>query len=410
MLWSPQQESTLQQVDRWIRTGDTQVFHLFGYAGTGKTTLAKHIAAGVSGQVIFAAFTGKAASVLQSKGCDNAMTIHSLIYHSRDKGKTSLVEMEQQLQKLLDELAEEGMTEQQIESNARVKDLKSLVKAEREHVKQPFFVLNQESDIRGAKLVIIDECSMVDAKMGEDLLSFGVKVLVLGDPAQLPPVKGSGYFTSGVTPQVMLDEIHRQAAESPIIRMATEIRNERKLTIGDYGDGCSFIDEKVSPELALGFDQILVGKNVTRFATNKRVRTLKGYEEPLPVAGERIVCKRNNHDSGLLNGVVYEVLNNNGSMDDKSQLDIVIPGSKFAQEVMAHNQGFLTSKDDIPFYELRDAEVFEYGYAMTVHTAQGSQWDSVLLFDESFCFRKDKWKWLYTGITRAAERLTIVRM
>jgi exodeoxyribonuclease-5 len=316
--------------------------------------------------------------------------------------------MEQQLNTLISELAEEGLSPEKIEMNPRVRDLTKMVKAERENMKQPFFILNQESEVRSAKLVIIDECSMVDAKMGEDLLSFGTKVLVLGDPAQLPPVGGAGYFTKNINPQIMLDEIHRQAEESPIIRMATEVRNERRLQVMDYGDGCEFIDGKVDPELALRFDQILVGKNATRFSTNKRVRTLKGITDPYPVIDDRLVCLNNNHDTGLLNGAIYSVLKVGGVMDSKVQLDILPEGKKFAQEVMAHEQYFLG--EEPLWFEKREAECFDFGYALTVHKAQGSQWDNVLLFDESFCFRQDRWKWLYTGITRAAEKLTVVKM
>ena len=95
-------------------------------------------------------------------------------------------------------------------------------------------------------------------------------------------------------------------------------------------------------------------------------------------------------------------------MDCKVQLDILPEGKKFAQEVMAHEQYFLGEEPS--WFEKREAECFDFGYALTVHKAQGSQWDGVLLFDESFCFRQDRWKWLYTGITRAAEKLTVVKM
>lgn len=407
MRWSPQQEDALTAVRRWLASGDEQVFHLFGYAGTGKTTLAKHLAEGVNGTVLFAAFTGKAAYVLQTKGCEGATTIHSLIYHSRDKGKKQLLEMEEQLRKLIDELTEEGKDP---DSHARVKDLRKMIDQERDAVKQPFFVLNPDSDVRRAKLVIIDECSMVDARMGEDLLSFGVKVLVLGDPAQLPPVGGAGYFTEKVTPDVMLEEIHRQAEESPIIRMATQVRKEQPLSLGDYGDGCRFVAENIDPAEALNYDQILVGRNRTRFTTNRRVRTLKGIEDPYPTIGDRLVCLRNDHDAGLLNGAIFNVNSVGGVMDQKVVMDIVPEGGRFAQEVMAHEHYFLGRGDDLPWFERKEAQEFDYGYALTVHKSQGSQWNSVLLFDESFCFRKDRWRWLYTGITRAAERLTVVKM
>ena len=411
MKWSPQQDDALRQVNDWLKNGTEQVFHLFGYAGTGKTTLARDLAAGVEGTVLFAAFTGKAAYVLQSKGCEGATTIHSLIYHSRDKGKAQLQDMERQLQTLIDELAADGLSPVQVEAHKRVIDLNKMIKQERENLKQPFFTLNPDSDVRRAKLVIIDECSMVDARMGADLLSFGVKVLVLGDPAQLPPVGGAGYFTENVTPDVMLEEIHRQAEESPIIRMATQVRKEKPLDVGDFGSDCRVIaGEKIDPEIALAFDQILVGKNVTRFATNRRVRTLKGLTDPFPMQGDRLVCLRNDHDAGLLNGALFKVSSVGGILDHKVLMDIVPEGSNFAQEVMAHEHYFLGKGDELPWFERKEAQEFDYGYALTVHKAQGSQWDSVLLFDESQVFRKDRWRWLYTGITRAAEKLTVVRM
>lgn len=408
MRWSPQQDDALKQVNDWLQSGEEQVFHLFGYAGTGKTTLARHLAEGVKGTVLFAAFTGKAAYVLQTKGCVGATTIHSLIYHSRDKGKAQLVDMEKQLQALISELMAEGIDP---EKNDRVKELTKMVEQERESLKQPFFVLNPDSEVKHAKLVIIDECSMVDARMGADLLSFGTKVLVLGDPAQLPPVGGAGYFTENVRPNVMLEEIHRQAEESPIIRMATQVRLEQPLSLGEWGDDCKVLSgERIAPDLALSFDQILVGKNKTRFATNKRVRTLKGIEDPYPVQGDRLVCLRNDHDAGLLNGAIFSVVSVGGVMDEKVLMDIVPEGSNFAQEVMAHEHYFMGKGDDLPWFERKEAQEFDYGYALTVHKAQGSQWDSVLLFDESYVFRKDRWRWLYTGITRAAEKLTVVRM
>ncbi len=77
-IWSPEQTRALDRVAAWLRAGEPQVFRLFGYAGVGKTTLARHIAAGARGEAVFAAFTGKAALVLRSKGCAGASTIHSL--------------------------------------------------------------------------------------------------------------------------------------------------------------------------------------------------------------------------------------------------------------------------------------------------------------------------------------------
>ena len=136
--FSPHQDSALKAVSDWLKAkpgqnGTPQVFRLFGYAGTGKTTLARHIAEGVDGEVKFAAFTGKAALVMRNKGCDDASTIHSLIYRARESGE-----------------------------------------------EQPNFELWDDAPASKAKLIIIDECSMVDADLGRDLLSFDCPLLVLG--------------------------------------------------------------------------------------------------------------------------------------------------------------------------------------------------------------------------------------
>lgn len=409
MRWSPQQDIALSAVNDWLRNGQEQVFHLFGYAGTGKTTLAKHLAEGVDGIVLFAAFTGKAAYVLQSKGCSGASTIHSLIYQSREKGKFALKKLETELQTLIDELT--AIEYPDIDSHVRVRDFRKMIEKEKESLKHPYFVLNPESEVADAALVIIDECSMVDARMGADLLSFGTKVLVLGDPAQLPPIGGAGYFTENVRPNIMLEEIHRQAEESPIIRMATQVRNKRPLSLGDFGDDCHVLSRgSIAPDAALSFDQILVGRNKTRYATNRRIRTLKGIEEEYPVPGDRLVCLRNDHDSGLLNGAIFTVHEVEGIIDKKVAMNIISENSNSLQSVLAHEHYFLGKGEDLAWYEKKEAQEFDYGYALTVHKSQGSQWNSVLLFDESSSFREDKWRWLYTGITRAAKRLSVVRM
>ena len=160
-IYAPQQDAALQAIAAWRRDGGSQVFRLFGYAGTGKTTLARRIAEDVDGTVVYGAFTGKAASVMRQKGCYDAATIHSLIYRTKE--------------------AEEG---------------------------GPTFTLNRSGPAAKADLIIIDECSMVDSDLGNDLLSFERPVLVLGDPAQLPPVRGGGFFTEA-EPDVMLTEVHR---------------------------------------------------------------------------------------------------------------------------------------------------------------------------------------------------------
>ncbi len=412
MKFSPQQDAALKAVDQWYHNGDKQVFHLFGYAGTGKTTLARYLAEGIGDDVLFAAYTGKATHVLQTKGCHNASTIHSLIYRSRDKSKARLEELQTELAELLISL--EGMEQEYIDNHPRVRALQCDITEEAKNANQPMFILNTESEVREAPLVVIDECSMVDATMGQDLLSFGTPVLVLGDPAQLPPVGAAGYFTENVTPDIMLDEIHRQAQESPILRMATDVRLGNRLELGDWGNDC-FVHPsgtKLSQEEVLSYDQLLVGKNKTRTAMNKRVRQFLGYEGEYPVVGERLVCLRNNSELGLLNGAVFHATGVDGVMDGKVHMTVRSQDNTGDVEVAALEQHFLgRGKElDTQYWLRSEGQEFDYGYALTVHKSQGSQWDSVAVFDESWGPKKERQRWLYTAITRAAERVTVVDM
>lgn len=410
MQFAPDQDKALMEANRWFRNGDKQVFHFFGYAGTGKTTLARHLAEGIDGEVLFGAYTGKAAHVLKTKGCLNAATIHSMIYHSRDKSRARLKQLEKDLTELIDRMIATGVND--IDGDKKVKELRRQIKEEADNADQPMFIKNPDSVVKDASLIIIDECSMVDGRMGEDLLSFGTKVLVLGDPAQLPPVGGAGYFTENVKPDIMLTEIHRQAQESPILRMATKVRNMEPLEIGDWGDNCYVhpTGTKLDADQILNFDQVLVGKNVTRHASNSKIRRLKGIEDAFPVLEDRLVCLRNNSDLGLLNGQIFYVSDVTGVMDNKVFMSITPEDGIASVEVAAHEHYFLGKGEELKWFEKKEAQEFDFGYALTVHKSQGSQWGSVAVFDESGCFKKDRHRWLYTAITRAADDVTVVRM
>lgn len=399
--WSPQQDKALCAVADWLHMGDDQqVFRLFGYAGTGKTTLAQHFAEGVSGLVLFGAYTGKAASVMRSKGCYGASTIHSMIYTPRDRSRLHLIQLERAL---VTANAKLGREPDNLDLIRQVALLSRQIDQERENVSQPAFRLKppEECDVARADLVVVDECSMVDSRMGEDLLSYGTKVLVLGDPAQLPPVRGGGFFTAQ-EPDVMLTEIHRQALDNPIIHLATLAREGQALKPGSYGTS------RVGGDLGnlpTEVDQILVGKNVTRRMCNTRMRELAGLDKG-PVPGDKIVCLRNDHDLGLLNGSLWRV-GAAGGDGELVHIDIEPWDGGYPLEVLAWEAPFNGESAPISWWERRDAQEFDYGYALTVHKAQGSQWDSVLLFDESKVFRADRWRWLYTGITRAADRVFV---
>jgi exodeoxyribonuclease-5 len=375
MKFSPQQDDALKAVSDWLKAGRSPVFRLFGYAGTGKTTLARYFAEHVDGEVLFAAFTGKAAQVLRSRGASNARTIHSLIYRPRGEEEVSD-----------EETGKTSMT--------------------------PMFSINRQSPLAKAALIIIDECSMVDEQLGRDLMSFGTPILVLGDPGQLPPVTGGGYFTEQ-EPDFLLSEIHRQAKDNPIIQLAMDVREGRELHYGDYGSAKVISKYDVTQELVTEADQVLVGTNRNRKRYNQRLRELKGFTMAYPQSGDKLVCLRNDPAKGLLNGSLWQVMS--------SSRETVKPGinlmirpedddmDRGAAKIKLLKAAFEETETEIPWSTKKRYDDFDFGYALTVHKAQGSQWNNVVLFDESYAFRDSRERWLYTAVTRAAETLTIVR-
>lgn len=407
MNWSAEQERALDAVSRWHQRIDNQVFRLFGYAGTGKTTLAKYFAEACGGQVYFAAFTGKAAYVLQQKGCFGASTIHSLIYRPKIQTRAILRQIEDDLIELRSQLVRDGLTQHDVESDRRVVALLKELEKERENLKRPAFSLNLDSPINDASLVIVDESSMIDKRMAEDLLSFGAPILALGDPAQLPPVMSNeGYFT-GKRPDFMLMEIHRQAQESPIIRLASQVRQKEELEYGDYGSSRVIDWADVEPEDGLKADQIIVGTHKLRRGTNNRIRELLNLQGAAPCTGDRLVCLRNDKESGLLNGGIWNVQSSMVADEDTVVLEINSETGDQNLTCDAHMAPFLGR--DIPHWHASEAQSFDFGYAITCHKAQGSQWDKVLVFDQSKTFREQQHRWLYTAITRAAEEIVIVK-
>lgn len=395
--WSPQQRQALDAVGRWLQTKDRPVFQLAGFAGTGKTTLAKHLAAGVSGRVYFAAYTGKAAHVLTKSGAPNVSTIHKLIYTPRDRSQRRLKDLEAERAKL--------MTHNPVPETMLGK-VNAAILAERSNLARPMFQLNTESPLIDAALLVVDEYSMIDQQMGEDLLSFKCPILALGDPGQLPPIRGGSFFSDA--PDILLTEIHRQAADNPIIWMSKEVREGRNLAPGQYGDSTVSRYRDAKPSLAekvLSTDQLLVGRNATRQSSNLRARQLLERPDPLPKKGDKLVCLRNNHEVGLLNGQIWRTRAD--SIFDGDYVLLDIEGEDGAKiQVSAHADYFHGKQPE--YWTRKDAEEFDYGYALTVHKSQGSQWGNVLLFDE--WYSRDRRQWLYTAITRAAERIDVIQM
>jgi exodeoxyribonuclease-5 len=373
MTRPPQHEAALRAIDTWWRgRGRTapQVFRLFGWAGTGKTTLAKVIAETITGTVAFAAYTGKAALVMQAQGCRGATTLHSLIYS------------------YIEEVDKDGRTRSR-------------------------FRLNPGGPASRADLFIIDECSMVGRELGVDLLSFGKPVLVLGDPFQLPPVEGAGFFTEA-KPDMMLTEVHRQAADDPIVQLATRIRMGKTLMGGRYGASQVISPTGLDLAAVFGADQTLVGTNDLRRRLNRRFRKIEGRYDDAPAVGDRLVCLRNNRAKALLNGSLWMVDEVRASKPDGldrlyvTSNDAVRDGVARRLAIVVPHAFFTGTEEELSDEQKQRCDAFTYSNALTVHKAQGSQWDNVVLFDESTKFQNYAQRWLYVGITRAVKSITIV--
>lgn len=372
---SPAQLEAARAVERWYAGSTAREFYLAGYAGTGKSTVAaaliRHFQAhGLTVEV--GAFTGKAAAVLRRKGLGDARTLHSLIYVP-------------------------------VEGSDPVR-----------------FELSRDSDLAAADLLVIDEVSMVGSDLAADLRSFGKKILVLGDPGQLPPIRGAGAFTSR-EPDAFLSKIHRQAVESPILRLATKARSGEPITDAD-GDGfvvrvARLTMTEVLAARARGA-QLVCGTHRARWAITRRIREMelkknRRREAWLPLAGERLVCLRNDRDRGIFNGelgTVLEVLDDGADDDeDRPFLRIAmdddgptVEGRIEAIPFREHYEGRLIAP---PF---RGTLAFDFGYALTCHKSQGSEWPDVAVIDDSAAFGEDRHRWLYTAVTRAVERLTLL--
>lgn len=386
------------KVRAWLLARDRSHFTLAGYAGTGKTTLARELTSGVAGTVYFAAFTGKAAHVLRKTGISSASTIHRLIYSPRDKCGQKLVILQDRLRQLQRREPRPLKEVAQVEAD---------IFREQKNLSRPEFTLNTDSPLATASLCVIDEYSMVDRQMGADLLSFGCPILALGDPGQLPPIDGERFFTG--KPDFMLDEIHRQAADNPIIRLSRDVREGRPLRPGTYGSSRVVRRGNVSDDelgkLVLETDQLLLGMNRTRGQFNAYARELRGFTSRLPVVTDKLVCLRNNPDAGLLNGQTWVVRR---VVDKKSHLQLSLGNEDGDRvECLSHPHRFLGVSKDFDPRRFREHNDFDYGYALTVHKSQGSQWDNVVLIDEWRLAKRREW--LYTAITRAAESVTVIQ-
>lgn len=403
----------------WRDRGTRQVFRLFGFAGTGKTTITRNAVAdlgldvevGCGGGVHFAAFTGKAALVMTRRGTP-ASTIHSLIYRVSEATPEEIARVEQELEDLQTGFAGMGRAERAFAAVQM-----SHLKLRLGDLHKPRFVLNDQSPLRDADLLVLDEVSMVGENMAADLLAFGKPILVLGDPGQLPPIRGAGAFID-VAPDVMLTEVHRQAKTSAVIRLADLARRNAAIPYGRHDDHVwKMRRTDVSLDQLLRGSQVICGRNATRRLLNIGMKAAAGFPQCYPEGrGEKIICLKNRHDLGLINGMFLDLRDVRDAGEHAISSEVrTEDGLDVRGPLFVYKGHFDDHVACDPGRERRDWQVrrdlveADWGFAITCHKAQGSQWRDVIVYDDGLARTPaDQARWLYTAITRAERGLVLL--
>ena len=278
------------------------------------------------------------------------------------------------------------------------------------------------------KIIVVDEVSMIPVDMWELLLSHNVHVIALGDPFQLPPIDGESEILTH--PHVFLDEIVRQAQDSEIIRLTMDIRAGKALTKHKGNEVVITAKSKLNEAYYSGADQIIAAKNITRSNINWKCRKIKfGPDIPShPIEGEKVICLKNYWDAvmisqgeplvngmiGSLNHIVYSDSILFSDLFDKEMIaDFVVEDNNAFQGLFMDYKLFTDGKQTINsenWQKYRGApkpRLFDYGYCITCHKSQGSEWDKVLVFDE-YMKGTNHARWLYTACTRSKKKLIIV--
>lgn len=356
----------------WIANPDParRTLALGGYAGTGKTTLLRHVDSflketGLEYSVL--SFMGKSVSVLKKKGITQAETCHSHIYDLDEKAK-------------------------------RTGELK--------FQKKPWI---------DDRLLIVDEAQVINAVMDSDMMSYPhTRVFYVGDHGQLKPI-GEDPDIMG-NPDIRLEVPHRQALGSNILQFAHAIRKGQQPRYGK----CPGVQIRPKTEFDQmiedpKWDQIIVGFNRTRHFVNSRIREIRGHFGKTPDPGEKVIFLNNNRELGLYNGMTLRVESaerdgNGFIICDLVDFEEIEPGKRRRWKKVALIEDQLgQNKLDVRGWIAnavlnQNAMLADYAYAITAHKALGSEWDRVLALEEIH----PDWefpRWRYTVITRAAQEI-----
>lgn len=437
---SPQQGAAVKKIAHWFKTESAiqQVLVLAGFAGTGKSTILPDILASTGltpEQVAFCAPTGKAAKVMGEKLRAQGImvyptTIHSLIYVVKPQRAEMIEKDLEGLKETYVQMKAGIIHPSSGDLRAELKELDQKINILTKDLDRAYdtndlrFHLNPDSKLVGDNimLVIVDEGSMVGSFIAEDLIGFDVPIMVMGDPGQLPPVSDKPGFNLA-NPDAFLTEIHRQAAENPIIHLATMVRKGERGDFGDYGNGVLIVPRKkdiYTTDLSRDA-QVIVGTNKNRWKITQKIRTEADLRSTLPSMGEPLImCKNSRQWPTLVNGTQVSSADDHGDAEegmsrfqchvadeDGALKSMFVYQALFEQHEKRDKLYASASKQAAYRSKITDNHI-DFGWAITCHKSQGSQWDEVVVHDESSSFREDADKWLYTAITRAAERLVIV--
>lgn len=387
MQWTKGQESALQMAAE-LRTQDAgAVGTLIGYAGTGKTTVIKEIAA--QGKTMLLAPTGKAALRIEEATGFSASTIHRWLYRPFE-------------------------------------DDEGDVHFSRYPAKSDYFAET------AGDLIVIDEASMVGDRLWEDLITVARenrnRILVVGDDYQLPPIESSWnalQFDSGAF-STRLNEIVRQALDSPIVAAATGIREgvpiPQALLRLPVFRGRDVQHEAV--KCARANAPILVYTNTMRRNLNTWLRKRLGLPTQL-VEGEPLLVLLNNYECGVFNGEIVsfgswiEPLGSFSAQVKLKHKTVTVPLGLAEVKIGGDSKevALAFTREAIPSAWLREAaqeaayEAFlreitflhcDLGYVLTCHKAQGSEWPHVLVMLEPQVYQTASGgrRWIYTALTR----------
>lgn len=358
---SEDQQLAFDRIKDWLEEPSEKLqLSLGGYAGTGKTTLLKKLLDGRH-RVAVMAFTGKAVSVLRKKGLYNAQTIHSSIYY--------VIVIKKKL----------------------------------------FFTLRSEID-GYPNFIVVDEASMISTLLFKDLQSFGLPILWVGDHGQLEPVgENPGVM---LNPDIRLEKIHRQAENNPIIMFADKVRRGNAPGAIHQKKDEPTIVVKLRSQLTdddlTKAEQVICAINRTRVQLNRRIRSklcIDKAESNDPKVGDKVICLKNNRRFGVFNGLQGKILELSADPNwPVYEAKIELDTNQVTEVEIAKAQfNMVKGLCDLDS-SLKDTTHWDFAYAVTCHKAQGSEWPSVVVIEET-CPLWSMARWRYTAVTRASERL-----